>query len=166
MKKGHAYGQTGKTPLELTSEYLVEISDLNRHWSMHGGRLFRRMDDLAAQVAFEHSGHPCYTVSGSAFKYFAPVNLEHSLTIHAKITRAWNTSMEIKVQAFRKQPGKTRELVMNMYLYFVAIEEGKPCAVAPVIPKTEEEKREYKLADTRREEVKRFIEKYIEKIGL
>jgi acyl-CoA hydrolase len=153
-----------KNPFELIDHVLISPSDLNSDWSMHGGRLFYLMDLKAAIVARNHSGFICHTVSGSSFKYFLPVNTSHELIIHAKITKAWNSSMEIKTQAFRKALGQDSELAMSIYLYFVAIENGAPQEVCPVLPQTAEEKLEYSLADRRREEVKRFIDEYIENL--
>jgi len=154
----------GKKPFELTDHILISPSDLNSDWSMHGGRLFYLMDLKAAIVARNHSGYISHTVAGSSFKYFNPVNTDHELIIHAKITRAWNTSMEIRVQAFRKTLDGMQEPVMAIYLYFVAIKDGKLQQVPQVSPQTKEEKKEYALADQRRKEVKEFIEKYIESL--
>lgn len=152
----------GKAPFEVEDRVLINPSDLNSGWSMHGGRLFYLLDLKAAIVARNHSGYTCYTVAGSSFKYFAPINTEHELIIRAKITKAWGTSMEIQVKAYRKSLSGLEEKVFGIYLYFVAVKDGELQQVSQVIPKTKEEKTEYNLADKRREEVKDFIEKYIE----
>ena len=74
--------------------------------------------------------------------------------------------MEIKVQASRKElGGEKEEPVMTIYLYFVAIKDGKPAPVPPVMAETREEIAEFMRADERREKVKEFIEKYIEALN-
>ena len=154
----------GKRPREsqLVDKILINPSDLNSGWSMHGGRLFYLIDLKAAIVARDHSGHVCHTVSGSAFKFFAPINTDHEVIIKARITKSWNSSMEIKVDAFRKGLDGPEERVFGIYLYFVAVKDGVVQQVPPVIPTTQSDRKEWQTADTRREEVKDFIDRYIE----
>ena len=169
----------GKYPIALSGHFLVNPSDLNSNWKMRGGRLFDYVDILAALVARNHSGHVCNTVAGSPFKYFSPINTSQEVVIYAKITRAWNTSMEIRVEVCSKDIDGTEKDAFAIYLYFVAErEEGsenKKGSVAEeedevlykvpdVLPQTEEEIEEYERADARREEVKHFIEEYIQKL--
>jgi len=154
----------GKRPDEssLVDKILINPSDLNSDWSMHGGRLFYLMDLKAAIVARDHSGHVCHTVSGSAFKFFAPINTDYEVIIKARITKSWNSSMEIKVDAFRKSLDGIEERVIGIYLYFVAVKDGETQSVPKVIPITLDDRKEWQTADARREEVKDFIERYIE----
>ena len=153
----------GKRPRDsqLIDKILVNPSDLNSDWSMHGGRLFYLMDLKAAIVARDHSGQICHTVSGSAFKFFAPINTDHELIIKARITKSWNTSMEVKVDAYRKSLAGAEERVVGIYLYFVAVKDGEVQEVPPVIPTTQSDRKEWQSADARREEVKDFIDRYI-----
>ena len=115
----------GKHPneSELSNQsVLVSPSDLNSDWSMHGGKLFSAIDEKSAIVARRHSGYVCRTIAGSPFKYLKPIQTGDEVIIDAKVTKAWNTSMEIKVNAYRRKLDESKERVMTMYLYFIALE--------------------------------------------
>lgn len=146
----------------VDQEILITPSDLNSNWKMRGGRLFDLIDLKAAIVARNHSGHICNTVAGSSFKYFSPINTAQQIIIDAKITKSWNTSMEVRVDAYSRNFDGEKKHAFGIYLYFVAEEDDVLQQVPKVIPRTQEEKNEYKGADSRIEEVKEFIEKYIE----
>lgn len=153
----------GKSPKKsaLCDKVLVNPSDLNADSSMHGGRLFFLLDHKAAIVARDHSGYVCRTISFSPGKFFNPVDLGDEVIIEAKITRSWNTTMEVRTRSYAKGVKTSERRALILYFYFIAIENNKPQPVPKVNPRTKEERAEYALADERREIVKNFIEKYI-----
>ena len=157
----------GKAPSRsaLHDTILVNPSDLNSDWSMHGGRLFFLLDQKAATVARNHSGHVCRTVSFSPGKYFKPVDLADEVIIKARVTRSWNSTMEVRVESSAIGVSDTEERdALVLYFYFIAIKDGMPQKVRPVLPRTKEEKYEYERAPGRRELVKKFIEEEVEKL--
>ena len=157
----------GRAPSKsaLHDTILVNPSDLNSDWSMHGGRLYFLLDQKAATVARDHSGHVCRTVALSPGKYFNPVDLADEVIIKARVTRSWNSTMEVRAESYAKGVYDTEErAALILYFYFIAVKNGVPQKVRPVLPRTKEEKYEYERAPGRRELVKKFIEDEIEKL--
>jgi len=157
----------GKKPSKsaLRDKILVNPGDLNSDWSMHGGRLYYLMDQKAATVGRDHSGCVSRTVAFSPGKYFNPVELSDAVIISAKITKSWNTTMEIRVEscAMGVEDEEERDALV-LYFYFIAVKNGKPQKVPPVLPQTTEEKEEYDRADGRRAVVIKFIDEEIERL--
>jgi len=62
--------------------------------------------------------------------------------------------MEVKVSAYAENLKTGNVILTNQaYITFVALDdEGKPTPVPPLIPETEEEKREFEEAEIRRAE--------------
>ncbi|MCL8000535.1 acyl-CoA thioesterase, partial [Brucella sp. 21LCYQ03] len=75
------------------------------------------------------------------------------VTIKAQVTRAFNSSLEVRMEVFAQNlPKGTKEKSNEAYYTFVALnEEGKPKAVPMLIPETEGEKTLYTSALQRRE---------------
>ncbi|MBP9933184.1 MAG: acyl-CoA thioesterase, partial [Chitinophagaceae bacterium] len=82
-----------------------------------------------------------------------PVKLGNVVTIEAKVTRAFSTSMEvyIKVQG-EDLPTQFKYLSNEAYMTFVALDpNGRPRKVPELIPETEEEMRRFEGALRRRQ---------------
>ncbi len=122
---------------------------------LQGGRLVEWMDIAAAVCAQTHSGKICVTASIHHVDFNAAAKIGDIITIHAKITRAFHTSMEIFVQAFaRKVLVEKKYLICEAYFTFVAIDKNeKTSPVISVKPKTTKEKENYKKALLRKESI-------------
>ena len=154
----------GKAPRKsalLGQEILVNPADLNSSWRMRGGRLFDLADLKAAIVAQNHAECISNTVSGF-FKYFISLDTATKVVLNAKITRAWNTSMEIRVDAYAKNMRGKKKRAFSIYFYFVAIKDDNPQPVPPVLPQTKSEKKEYQNAEERKKKVIELIGQYFE----
>lgn len=112
---------------------------------LQGGRLVQWMDIAAAVCAQTHAGKICVTASIDTVSFKRPAYVGEILTIEAKITRAFTTSMEIMVSAWSKSVSSTRKhLISESYFTFVAIdEEGKVSPVNAVKPITPEDRKHY-----------------------
>lgn len=110
---------------------------------LQGGRLVEWMDIASAVCAQTHAGKICVTASINHVDFYEAAKVGDIITISAKITRAFNTSMEIFVQAFaRKVLVGKKFLISEAYFTFVAIDEkGKATGVISVSPKTILEKK-------------------------
>ncbi len=115
---------------------------------LKGGRLVEWMDIAAAVCAQTHAEKICVTVSINHVDFNESANIGDIITINAKITRAFSTSMEILVQAFaRKVLEGKKYLISKAYFTFVAIDkEGKKTQVLSLEPITSEEKNQYSAA--------------------
>lgn len=144
--KSPSYSATIKTEV-------VCPNDTNPLGILQGGRLVQWMDIAAAVCAQTHADGICVTASIDKVRFFTAAKVGDILTIKATITRAFNTSMEIKVEvSVRNATDHTPKPLSIAWFTFVAIDEqAKKRPVAPVLPETEEEKKEYNLAGERKE---------------
>jgi len=111
------------------------------------------MDIAAGIVAVRHSNVPCMTASVDNISFKTPIKLGNLVRIEAKITRAFNTSMEIHLKVWGEDSLHQYKYESNeAYFTFVALDpNNKPRPVAPVIPETEAEQDNYDAALRRRQ---------------
>lgn len=132
---------------------IVLPNDTNTFGNLMGGRLMYWMDIAGAMVATQHSNSPCMTASVDNISFKNPVKLGNVVHIEAKITRAFNTSMEIRIQVWGQDNLHQYKYESNeAYFTFVALDpNNNPRKVPQVIPETEEEKAQYAGALRRRQ---------------
>ena len=146
-----------KTPassLTIKTE-VVCPNDTNPMGLLQGGRLVEWMDIAAAVCAQTHAGKICVTASINHVDFNEAAKVGDIITVNAKITRAFKTSMEIFVQAFaRKVLAGKKYLISEAYFTFVALDEyGKASKVIEVKPVTQSEKEQFNAALVRRERI-------------
>ena len=127
-------------------------NDTNPMGILQGGRLVQWMDIAAAVCAQTHAGKICVTASIDTVRFKRPAYVGDIVTIEARITRAFTTSMEIMVSAWSKNVFRTkRHLISESYFTFVAIDEnGNVSPVDPVRPSTPVDQAHYNEALKRR----------------
>lgn len=133
---------------------MIMPNDTNPLGNLMGGNLMRWMDIAGAICANRHAEAFCVTASVDHISFHKPIKLGQVLTLEARVTRAFNTSMEVFVEAFVSDTRSVkRELANHAYFSFVALDEDtlKPIKVPTVLPDTDEEKKYYESALTRRE---------------
>src|SRR5690606_17728568 len=74
---------------------LVLPNDTNTFGNLMGGRLMYWMDIAAAMSATKHCNAPVVTASVDNISFVNPIKLGNAVHIEAKITRSFNSSMEI-----------------------------------------------------------------------
>lgn len=144
--KSPSYSATIKTEV-------VCPNDTNPLGILQGGRLVQWMDIAAAVCAQTHADGICVTASIDKVRFFTAAKVGDILTIKAIITRAFKTSMEIKVDATVRNASNHTPIPLSIaWFTFVAIDDqAKKRPVVPVLPETEEEKKDYILAGERKE---------------
>jgi acyl-CoA hydrolase len=82
-----------------------------------------------------------------------PIKLGNLLTIEAKLTRSFNTSMEVFLRVWGEDLSAQYKYLSNeAYMTFVALDpNGRPRKVPELIPQTEEEIKIYDGALRRRQ---------------
>ena len=117
-------------------------NDTNPMGILLGGRLVEWMDIAAAVCAQTHAGRICVTASIHQVDFKAAAKVGDVITIKAKITRAFNTSMEIFVQSFARKATEGKNYLINeAYFSFVAFDDNaKKTPVIPVKPVSLKEK--------------------------
>jgi len=139
-----------ESQIEMTE--LVLPNDTNQLGNLMGGRLMHWIDICAAMAAGKHSGRVCVTASVDEINFLGPVKLGQVVRIYASVNRAFHTSMEVGVHVMVEDihTGYSRH-VNTGYLTFVALDEtGRGVEVPQIIPVTNDEKRRYEAAFTRR----------------
>ncbi len=145
-----------KTPAdsETIKTEIVCPNDTNPMGYLQGGRLVEWMDIAAAVCAQTHAGKISVTASINQVDFNEAAKIGDIVTIDAKITRAFNTSMEIFVQSYARKVllGK-KYLISEAFFTFVALDEnGKSSPVIGLTPVSAEEKRQYELALNRKQQ--------------
>lgn len=144
-----------KSPSEsmTTMSELVLPNDTNTLGNLMGGRLMHWMDIAAGMAAMKHSNCPVVTASADNISFENPVKLGNVVTIEAKVTRAFSTSMEVYLKVHGEDlPTQYKYLSNEAYMTFVALDpHGKPRKVPQLVPETDEEKRRFDGALRRRQ---------------
>ena len=122
---------------------IVLPGDTNSLNNLFGGELLARMDKVASIV----------TASINNVAFGEPVPNGSILTIEAKVSRAFNSSMEVFIDVWKQNKTNKVKLKVNEAIYtFVAVNKtGKPTKVPSITPQTELEKKRYEAALRRRQ---------------
>lgn len=132
---------------------LVLPNDTNFFGNLMGGRLMYWMDIAGGIAAGKHCNAPVVTASVDNLSFVNPVKLGNVVHIEAKVTRAFNSSMEIKIDVWGEDLVHQYKYKSNAAYYtFVGLDpNGKPKAVTQIEPDTEEDVKEYNAALHRRQ---------------
>ena len=132
---------------------LVLPNDTNTFGNLMGGRLMYWMDIAAALAAMKHCGSPVVTASVDNISFETPIKLGNVVHIEAKVTRAFNSSMEIHLNVWGEDAIQQYKYKSNeAYFTFVSLDpNGKPRAVNTLLPETKEEIRLFEGALRRRQ---------------
>lgn len=132
---------------------LVLPNDTNTLNNLMGGRLLHWMDIAAAISAQKHCNRTVVTASVDNVSFKHPVKLGDVITIEAQVTRAFNTSVEVRLVVWAQNiPSGTRVKSNEAFYTFVAIDQrGEKVAVPKVTPETAEEQKLHGEALQRRE---------------
>jgi acyl-CoA hydrolase len=132
---------------------LVLPNDTNTFGNLMGGRLMYWMDIAAGMAAAKHCNAPCMTASVDNLSFKNPIKLGNIVRIEARVTRAFNTSMEIYLKVFGEDSLHQYEYESNeAYFTFVALDpNNKPRPVPTLEPTTDEEKNLFDGALRRRQ---------------
>lgn len=133
----------GKPPRESRVEMTEQVlpNDTNPHGTIFGGKVMSMVDIAAAIAAMRHCRKPVVTASIDEVVFHHPIRVGHFVLLEATVNEAFTTSMEIGVNVFSENPvtGEKRHTT-TAYATFVALDDlGKPSAVPPLLPETEEE---------------------------
>jgi acyl-CoA hydrolase len=111
------------------------------------------MDIAAAIAAQKHCNSPVVTVSVDNISFENPIRLSNTVHIEAKVTRAFNTSMEIHLKVWGEDHIQQYKYKSNeAYYTFVALgANGRPKPVPELIPETEEDKKLFEGALRRKQ---------------
>lgn len=132
---------------------MVLPNDTNTLNNLMGGRLLHWMDICGAIAAQKHANSKVVTASVDNVSFAQPIKLGHVVIMHAGVTRAFNTSMEVFIEVWAEDvPAGIKVATHKAFYTFVAVDDNnRPVKVPPVIPETEVEIELYKSALRRRQ---------------
>jgi acyl-CoA hydrolase len=133
-----------KDSLAILTE-IVFPNDTNTLGNLMGGRLLHWMDIGAAISAQRHCGRVVVTASVNNVSFNHPIKLAEIVTIQAKVSRAFTSSMEVYIDVWVENSHTGKKTKCNEAIYtFVAVDQlGNPINVPELIPETEEEKQRF-----------------------
>lgn len=144
-----------KTPSDskTTTTKIVLPNHTNPHGSLFGGQLLGWIDVVGVIAAQRHSGRVVVTASVNNVSFSEPIKESDVVTLEAKVSRAFNSAMEVFVDVYVENNFTGEVTKRNEAIYtFVAVDQnGGAISVPELIPETEEEKTRYEGALRRKQ---------------
>ncbi len=144
-----------KTPKESTTIMtdLVLPSETNPLNNLFGGELLARMDRAASIAARRHSRRIVVTASVNHVAFNRAIPLGSAVTVEAKVSRAFNSSMEIYIDVWTEDRESGEKTKANEAIYtFVAVDDtGRPVKIPQIKPETKLEKLRFEGALRRKQ---------------
>lgn len=144
-----------RTPKDSKTTHtdLVLPSETNPLNNLFGGELLARMDRAASIAARRHSRRIVVTASVNHVAFNKAVPLGSVVTIEAKVSRAFRSSMEIYIDVWVEDRESGKRSKANEAIYtFVAVDEtGHPVQIPALQPETDLEKQRFEAALRRKQ---------------
>ncbi len=124
---------------------LVLPGETNPLDNLFGGELLARMDRASSIAARRHCNQITVTATVNHVVFSKAVPVGSVLTIEAKVSRAFNSSMEIFVDVWMedRESGERTKVSEGIYTFVAVDRAGAPVKVPEVIPQTKLEKERY-----------------------
>jgi len=118
-----------------------------------GGRLMYWMDVISAVAAHRHSNRVVVTASVNNISFNQPIRLGDFVTLEAKVSRAFGSSMEVFIDVWVEDHRTGAKVKCNEAIFtFVAVDQiGTPIDVPELVPVTDVEKERYDAALRRKQ---------------
>lgn len=144
-----------KTP-EHSKTILTDVvlpGETNALNSLFGGELLARMDRAASISASRHCRQIVVTASVNHVAFSKPIPLGAVVTVEAKVSRAFKTSMEVFIDVWIEDRTSGERTKANEGIYtFVAVNgKGAPVLVPDLLPETDLEKQRFEAALRRKQ---------------
>jgi len=132
---------------------LVLPSETNPLNNLFGGELLARMDRAASIAARRHSRRIVVTASVNHVAFNRMIPLGSVVTVEAKVSRAFKTSMEIYIDIWieDRESGICSKANEAIYTFVAVDEQGQPVPVPPLTPETPQEIERYEGALRRKQ---------------
>lgn len=144
-----------KTPSQsfTINTEVVLPNDTNHVGNLFGGKLMQWVDITAAIAAQRHCGRVVVTAAINHVSFDNPIKQNSVVTLEAKVTRAFTSSMEVWVDVWVENPVTGEKTKCNeAILTFVAIDQnGAPLPVPVLTAETDIEKSRFESALRRRQ---------------
>lgn len=143
-------------PVRDSQSEMAEIvfpNDANPLGALLGGRLMHWIDVAGAIAAHRHSRNYVVTASIDHLDFLVPVHVGDLVILRSSVNRVFHSSMEVGVKVWvENYIHDDCQHVSSAYLTFVAVDAGgRRLPLPAVVPETDEQRRRYDEAGTRRE---------------
>ncbi|WP_419228106.1 acyl-CoA thioesterase [Gordonia sp. CPCC 205515] len=138
--------------ISLSMSLLMTPDMANFSGNVHGGTLLKLLDQVAYSCASRYSRHYAVTLSVDRVIFREPIRVGELLTLRASVNYTGRTSMEvgIRVDTENVLTGQRRH-TNSCYFTMVATDEnGRPCAVPQLVPRSDTQLRRQREAQARR----------------
>lgn len=141
-----------QAPGEVRMSRAVGPAHANARGELGAAQLLRWIDAAACLAAEKHAGVSCVTASVDDIQFEETARVGQVITIKAKVTRAFSTSMEISIKVVVQDVFTgVEKLVSVAFSTFVAKPAGKEkIHLKPVMLLTEQDHVQHNLASERR----------------
>ena len=121
--------------------------------NLFGGELLARMDRACSIAARRHSRRIVVTASVNHVAFNKIVPMGSVVTVQAKVSRAFKSSMEIYADVWidDRKSGETIKVNEGIYTFVAVDETGTPVRVPQIEPETELEKERFEGALRRKQ---------------
>ena len=136
-----------------TTSHIVLPENTNTLGNLMGGQLLNWMDITAAISAHRHCHRIVVTAAVNNVSFQQAIKLGDIVTIEAKVSRAFTSSMEVYLEVFVEHHTTGEKKRCNEAMYtFVAVDQiGSAIPVPELEPETDDEKERYEGALRRRQ---------------
>jgi len=133
---------------------VVLPNDANPLGFILGGSVMHLIDIAGAIACHRHTRTLLVTAAVDGLQFLHPIKVGDLIILKARVTAAWNTSLEVEVEVFSEETlTGVRRMTSRAFLTFVSIDqEGRHVPIPPLIVETEAEKRKAAEAEKRRAE--------------
>lgn len=153
---GYVYGMSDAKFPSQSATVMTEMvlpNDTNNLGNLMGGNLLHWMDICSAIAAGKHANTISVTAAVDNVSFQHPIARGAIVTLVSRVTRAFNTSMEVYIEVYSETMASQEKVLTNTAYYtFVALGgDGLPKTVVPIQPETDEDHRRFEGALRRRE---------------
>ncbi len=141
---------------EPISSIIVREEQLINSDLMYAGYLLYLLDEVGSIRALRYSRGPAVTACLDRLAFYAPMYKGDLVSFYSKVTRVWNTSMEISIKTLVENPSGVRHTTTS-YMVFVGMGDKGPRNLPPMEDGDP-------LADRRRKERMRILRRIKERM--
>ena len=132
--------------------------------NVHGGAILKLLDQVAYACASRYAGRYVVTLSVDQVMFLQPIHVGELVTFLSSVNHTGKSSMEIGIKVVAEDiRSQVVRHVNSCFFTMVAVDDNrKPVPVPPLQPETDEEKRRWNAAITRKELRKELARRFAE----
>lgn len=137
---------------QLSMTVLMTPDTANFSGKVHGGAILKLLDQVAYACASRYAARYVVTLSVDQVMFRQPIQVGELVTFLASINHTGTSSMEVGIKVVAEDiRGQVVRHVNSCFFTMIAVgDDGRPEAVPPLVPVTDDQKRRYAAAQERR----------------